>query len=81
VHALLEPLRAGAETSTTNEKSVVTKVAGFESGFSCVVLESAVTSMAGFETGGSVVTKVAAFARDLSPQLPGARIVIPDWRR
>jgi hypothetical protein len=44
VHALVEHFRTGS--ATTNDKSVV--------------------------------TKVAAFARDFSPQLPGDRIAIPD---
>jgi hypothetical protein len=39
--------------------------------------------VAGFESGRSesVVTKVAAFAREFSPQLPGVRITIPADRK
>jgi hypothetical protein len=65
----------------TGEKPVVTEVAGFEFGPSCIVLGPVVTSMAVFAPDEPVVTKVAAFARDFSPQLPGNRIVTPARRR
>lgn len=37
-----------------------------------------ITEVVGFELPEPVNTKVAAFARDFSPQLPGERITIPD---
>jgi hypothetical protein len=43
---------------------VVTKVAAFD-------------LLAGFELSEPVVTEVAAFERDFSPQLPGERTPIP----
>jgi hypothetical protein len=57
---------------------VITEVAGFELLDGCGPQEPVITSMAGFELPEPVITKVAAFARDFSPQLPGERITIPE---
>jgi hypothetical protein len=63
-----------AEAAPEGKKPVITEVAAFGLLAGGGPPEPVVTSMAGFELSEPVITKVAAFARDFSPQLPGDRM-------